>query len=443
MQEYKKAYLQEVTNQIRNRRGKRLAEEELCGHIEDQTEAYIRDGMTPEAAEAEAVRQMGDPVSVGLELDHLYRPKPDWKLMALTAVLLLLGLLVQYGVSGSSAWFTRQLIETQIGIGVMVAAYFVDYTVVGKHSLWMWGGLTLLIGAEIVSQGMLFGSFRNGQYFVYPLLMLFVPLFAGVLYRMKGWGAGGVLLCEGIAAIAVFLAILSGSMTSVLELAAVFFCMLVGAVCRGWFRERRGKCLGVLLGSEVVIFGGFLLKALLSSGYRQQRILAAFHPEQFSESTGYQAVYARKLLAGVQLFGAGATGNLTAGDLNFADQGLLYVMVKYGLVAGLVIVALLVFLLARMFVVAFRQKNQLGSLLIFGTACLFFSETVIYLLYHMGFMLIMPKYLPFFSRAGWGIVSMCLLMGLVLSVFRNTNLVKETPEKPRQRYRLRIEKIVE
>lgn len=55
----------------------------------------------------------------------------------------------------------------------------------------------------------------------------------------------------------------------------------------------------------------------------------------------------------------------------------------------------------------------------------------------------MPKYLPFFSRAGWGIVSMCLLMGLVLSVFRNTNLVKEAPEKPRQRYRLRIEKIVE
>ena len=58
-------------------------------------------------------------------------------------------------------------------------------------------------------------------------------------------------------------------------------------------------------------------------------------------------------------------------------------------------------------------------------------------------MLIMPKYLPFFSRAGWGIVSMCLLMGLVLSVFRNTNLVKEAPEKPRQRYRLRIEKIEE
>ena len=137
MQEYKKAYLQEVTDQIRNRRGKRLAEEELCGHIEDQTEAYIREGMTPEAAEAEAVRQMGDPVSVGLELDHLYRPKPDWKLMALTAVLLLLGLLVQYGVSGSSAWFTRQLIETQIGIAVIITTYFINYTIIGKHSLWI------------------------------------------------------------------------------------------------------------------------------------------------------------------------------------------------------------------------------------------------------------------------------------------------------------------
>ena len=186
LQEYKKAYLQGGDGSDPQSPGKRLAEEELCGHIEDQTEAYIRDGMTPEAAEAEAVRQMGDPVSVGLELDHLYRPKPDWKLMALTVVLLLLGLLVQYGVSGSSAWFTRQLIETQIGIAVMVAAYFVDYTVVGKHSLWMWGGLTVLIGAEIVSQGMLFGSFRNGQYFVYPLLMLFVPLLP--VFCTEIWG---------------------------------------------------------------------------------------------------------------------------------------------------------------------------------------------------------------------------------------------------------------
>ena len=41
---------------------------------------------------------------------------------------------------------------------------------------------------------------------------------------------------------------------------------------------------GDALGSEAVLFGGFLLKALLSSGYRQQRILAAFHPEQFSET---------------------------------------------------------------------------------------------------------------------------------------------------------------
>ena len=436
-------YLQEVTDQIRNRRGKRLAEEELCAHIEDQTVAYIREGMAPEAAEEEAVRQMGDPVSVGFELDHLYRPRPDWKLMALTALLLLLGLVVQYGVSGSSAWFTRQLIETQVGIAVMVIAYFVDYTVLGKHSLWMWGALTVLIGLEIFSHGRIFDSFRNGQYFVYPLLMLYVPLFAGVLYRLRGFGLGGMLLGEGLAAVALFLAILSGSMTSVLDLAVAFFAMLVWAVCKNAFRERRGKCLGVLGGSVTVVFGGFLLKALLTSGYRQQRILAAFHPEQFADGAGYPAMTARKLLAGVKLFGAGSTGNLAIGDLNFADQGLLYVMVKYGLVAGLVIVALLAFLLVRMFVIAFRQKNQFGALLIFGSACLFSSETVIYLLYHMGFMLIAPKYLPFFSRAGWGIVSMCLLMGLSLSVFRNTNLVKGTPEKLRQRYRLKIEKIVE
>ena len=50
-------------------------ERELRTHLEEQTEAYQAEGMTEDAAEAEAVRQMGDEEAVGLALDAVHRPK--------------------------------------------------------------------------------------------------------------------------------------------------------------------------------------------------------------------------------------------------------------------------------------------------------------------------------------------------------------------------------
>ena len=37
--------------------------------------------MTEDAAQAEAVRQMGDPVALGTDLDRIHRPRPQWGLL--------------------------------------------------------------------------------------------------------------------------------------------------------------------------------------------------------------------------------------------------------------------------------------------------------------------------------------------------------------------------
>lgn len=46
---------------------------EYQAHIEDCKEALMESGMTEEAAEEEAVRQMGDPEEAGREMSRLYR----------------------------------------------------------------------------------------------------------------------------------------------------------------------------------------------------------------------------------------------------------------------------------------------------------------------------------------------------------------------------------
>ncbi|MBQ9331046.1 MAG: hypothetical protein IJ221_08750, partial [Oscillibacter sp.] len=85
------AYLAAVAEQIRWRRARGAVTQELRWHLEEQRDAFSREGRSIEEAERLAVAEMGDPVSVGAELDRLHRPRPQWGLLALTAALFLAG----------------------------------------------------------------------------------------------------------------------------------------------------------------------------------------------------------------------------------------------------------------------------------------------------------------------------------------------------------------
>lgn len=58
-------YLELAGEQIRWKRAKPALLEELRTHLLDQRDDCLAEGMSEEEAQAEAVRQMGDPVTVG------------------------------------------------------------------------------------------------------------------------------------------------------------------------------------------------------------------------------------------------------------------------------------------------------------------------------------------------------------------------------------------
>lgn len=70
------AYLDAVAEQIRWKRAKPVVLSELERHLEDQRDTFASEGCAN--AEQLAVEEMGDPVSVGAELDRIHRPKPQW-----------------------------------------------------------------------------------------------------------------------------------------------------------------------------------------------------------------------------------------------------------------------------------------------------------------------------------------------------------------------------
>ncbi len=75
-------YLYTLTEQIRCKMARGTIEQEINDHIEDQKAEFLSEGMSQTEAEEAAVREMGDPVEVGLEMDRIHRPTMAWGMIA-------------------------------------------------------------------------------------------------------------------------------------------------------------------------------------------------------------------------------------------------------------------------------------------------------------------------------------------------------------------------
>lgn len=138
-------YLEVVRQQIRWKKAQSPVLEEINNHITDQKNAFVSEGLNEEVATDKAIAEMGDPIVVGEQLDRAHRPRPDWPLFVITATMLLLGLAIQFFVGpnilNGAGMFEKQIVWAGIAILVMFAAYFLDFTIIGKYPKLMFLGL--------------------------------------------------------------------------------------------------------------------------------------------------------------------------------------------------------------------------------------------------------------------------------------------------------------
>lgn len=127
------AYIQAVQNNIRWKRARKIATQDLEQHIQDQFDAYVNQGMDSDLALEEAIKSMGDPQKIGKELDCAYRPKINILLIELTTAFLVLGVIIHYLLEGTLS--KNNFIAIGIGCFAAVALYFFDYTFLLRHPL--------------------------------------------------------------------------------------------------------------------------------------------------------------------------------------------------------------------------------------------------------------------------------------------------------------------
>ena len=181
--------------QVRWRRARPALAQELRTHLLDQRDACLAQGMSQTEAEAESLRQMGDPVEVGTQLDGVRRPARQWGMLALVGLLLCSGFFIQATVMQQlgrvQPYMPTVIVSILLGVAAMAVVYLGDYTLLGRRPVLLYGlgmtGLVLLtVTSEVKAQGVKLDAISY--------LLLGPVLYALLVYGLRGKGWRGLLL---------------------------------------------------------------------------------------------------------------------------------------------------------------------------------------------------------------------------------------------------------
>ena len=413
-------YIAVVTAQMRCKRARAMVAKELADHIADQKQAYVETGMDEASAELAAVRQMGDAVEVGREMDRIHRPRMDVKVLALVGIFspaacFLQNMLVM--AQGNGEWTLRGAAFTALpvllGVVLMTGILFVDYTWLCRGPVRVW--IVFLLAAMLPVERIA-GREGGAELIQYLLLALFLPAYGGVIYHYRKKRLPGLLLCLAwLAAGALVFLFCTGRFFSVMTMGLAGILLLSFCVAKGWFEISPFSGFGTLLltaGGGVCAFAWYILKQ--GNTYQAARLEALWNG-------GWESSYIvegiRQILQNLQMVGGK--------DMSFPWEGalaFLLLLERFGIVAAAFAVAGLVVMFVQMASGVKKQKNVFGGIL--GAACLLglFLPTVLHILCNLGLIPYSEAVIPFLFP-GWTANAVCYtLLGLYLSVYRNTDV---------------------
>lgn len=429
-------YKEEVCKQIRWKKVHEVVSVELENHILDQRDSYIMNGEDESAALDRAIKEMGDPVIVGTELDRTHRPKPQKAMLAFTFMLLSFGLLLHMFFmydNDHSDELIMQVLAISIGIGLMLLAYYGDFTMIGKSPK------IVLIITSIMMILILAMPKRmiNGRHFFVVstflisgayLTLIFPLVLVTVIYTVRNKGYLGIVLTEAALLIMMLLVSYFSTLGNALTLLITGLILITVAIIRGWYSGN--KVLGCILLYVTILLGVFLILMISSMPYiyYMERISLFINPAKSPK--GYMAVTLRELLHNSSFIGHGNTPEIYE-SMPFSLKGfdtdylLTYLIVNYGWITFYIIVAVIAAFLIKGFYQSLKQRSLLGLLVSLAVMFTLTFETISYIAWNLGFMMVSPISLPLISYGNTALIINLFLIGMMLSVFRNGEIVRD------------------
>ncbi len=421
-----RSYLDAVASQIRWKRARPAVLRELKSHLEDQRGSFAAENAVD--AERRAVEEMGDPVSVGRELDRLHRPKPQ--VGPLLAALLLALSCAVLRIALTNGWAAhlradplRTGLAVALGCGALFAGYFLDVARLAGRAVWVCAA-ALSAGAAAIAVSPVI----HGVTYAFHYILLFYPaVFAcwAYFWRGRGWH-GFAFSALGGAALCLLCAAASQLFGMLLVFPALLGVLLLAA-WNDWFGIGRRAALLAVFGVAVPGAAG--------AGFFAVRAAARLLP-RMDDPAGVAAIL-RSVVGAARWLGEGVwetTGYSLGFEQivpGFGDNAFpVALLYRLGwlpfLAAVLGVAGMTLWLLLR----GLRLRTQLGRAVALAVGITLCTQTACSLAWNLGF----PLFdVPFPLLAGnTATVLNLFLIGMALSVFRTECIAQDLPCPPRQ-----------
>lgn len=449
-------YMASLMEQIHDKRAKQLAEQEIRNHIEEQAEMYEADGIEYTEALQEAVRQMGNPVETGMALNQIHKPKMPWMMLGMAVFLMISGIVMQaivFEAGKSSKWnlnWENLLPQTVgynlLGFAIIMLLLYVDYNFIAKYAYNIYAAYLVGMFAWLLVVKMHIWS-RPSVTAYYGLQMLLPIIFAGIVYRNRNRGCQGIGICFVLAFVEFAWHITGWELLgdtfyysyypALAESILIILLVLYIAIWKGIFGKDRKKqviFLTVIVVALAVSGAVFMANAGGMGTYILRRLRNIF----IEEDTAYLNLLLQEGIMQADWFGGGIFAGGEPDTLHYTTLLLNGVFTYFGKFAGVVVIAIFCMFIGVVLKMSLKQSNRIGFLL--GTACTvsILVRFVAYVAINMGCAAWWTTLVPFFSYGKVGAMMNGIYIGLILCVYRNSNILREEYVGQRRLPRIRV-----
>jgi rod shape determining protein RodA len=345
----------------------------------------------------------------------------SWSLLFWVTCIFGFGFAMLYSAGNGSLqpWAAPQLVRFIAGLGVVCAVTLVDIRLLLRYSYAFYAVvLVLLVAVDI--KGFVGGGAQRwidlGFFNLQPSELMKPALVLALARYFHGIGSDEIgrptLLIVPIIMILLPVALVVQQPdlgTALLIMASAGGLLFIAGV-RMW---KFGLAIAGGIGAAWAVWP-------LLHEYQRNRVLTFLDPERDSLGTGYHILQSQIALGSGGVFGKGYMEG-TQSHLNFLPEhqtDFIFTMLaeEFGMVGGLVLLALYVILLIYGYAIAFRCRHQFGRLVAMGLTTGFFLYFFINIAMVMGLLPVVGVPLPFISYGGTALLTLMLSVGLLMNM---------------------------
>ncbi len=442
-----KEFLENVCNEIKYKPIREDISEELNLHIQEQKEEYIKEGFGEKIAEEKAVSNMGEAQEIGKKLNKIHRPKFDWILFLLVAILIGFGILItiikiQRDSEVGNFYLVRHIIFLVIGLIISMGIYFTDYRKILKYHKLLYG-----ISSAILIFNIIFGTSLYGRKYIHIAgnsfdptnicIFLYIISFVGFIKNLNNKSINisiekfnlkirlDILALVILSCVSIFLVMNNNRVTISIVLFLSYIFIATAHIAKLPNRKSNLIKFYVTLLSIGLIF--VIVAGLTNSGAYSRifkRLSVTYNPEKDLNGFGWVTNELNKVVDNSNAFSGLENMDdffgLFDGGTEFA---LITIIAYYGTAYSAVIITTVILLALKIIYDCKNIKDEDGRLIAIGFGSFILIQAICNILMNFNLIPITALNLPFVSYGLNGLLVNMMMIAFILSIYRRKDIL--------------------